>query len=116
MAPIAAIGSMFGGAGGLGSILSTVGSIVGAISSFGGKETPQVPVQPQVQIPAAEPLPAAAQTNPATLLTESQKLDTQDAQKRRRALLKQKTNAQTTTYAGNQSTSAPMVQNTTLLG
>ena len=117
MAFAAGLGSLFGAGaagGGLVSAISTIGSLLGAVSSFFPKDTPDVPMQPVVNIPKADPLPAV--TSPSNNLTDAQKLDLADAEKRRRTLLKQKTNTQSNTYAGLGASDAPLVQNTTLLG
>lgn len=105
-------GSLFGG-GGLMSGLSMIGSLLSTISSFMPKDTPDVPTPPAVNLAPATPLPEVkpAET-PAQIMTEEQKQQMAENEKRRRAILMgDKTNG---TVAGELDTQATIKK--TLLG
>lgn len=87
MAFAAGLGGLFGGGGLMGG-LSMIGSVLSAISSFMPKDTPDVPTPPAVNMGAATPLPEVkpAET-PAQMMTEEQKQQMAENEKRRRAIL-----------------------------
>lgn len=113
----AGLGGLLGGAaggGGLLGTLSTIGSVISAISSFIPKDTPDVPMPPPVNLGATTPIPEAQPADtPADILTEDQKQQMADNEKRRRAIL-QGNQSDESKIAGELSTSAKVTKKTLL--
>jgi hypothetical protein len=103
-----------GGAGGLGSALSTIGSLFGAVSSFMGGSEKEVSMPQAVNVGPSTPTPDLP-ANPATILSSDENQAISDIEKRRLAAGRKKTNAQSTTLAGD-NTGNGAVERVTLLG
>lgn len=101
--------------GGFMGALSTIGSVLGALSSFIPKDTPDVPMQPQVDLGQATPLPSTTYNDTAaSTMTEEQRQQMQANEKRRRMIL----NGQSPDEMDlvGESAGTPKVKKVTLLG
>lgn len=111
---LSALGGLGAGAGGLGSALSTIGSLFGAVSSFMGGSQQEVQMPPVVNLGPSTPTPELP-ANPATVMSADENAAVSDIEKRRLAAGRAKTNAQSTTLAGDNAGNS-QVNRITLLG